>query len=130
MNDYSPVYDYSSTPPSPAGTTGFMIGFYGAIIILLISLWRVFEKAGRPGWNAIIPIYNIYVLLEIVKRPGWWLIWYFIPIVNIVIHFIVALQIAKAFKRSEAFAIFFLFLFPVIGFIILGFGSSKYSFKK
>lgn len=128
MNDYAPMYAYDTA--NPESNAGFMLIFYGVIVALLISLWRVFEKAGRPGWNAIIPVYNIYVLLQIVKRPGWWLIFYFIPIVNIVIHFIVALQVAKAFKRSEAFAIFLLFLFPVIGFIILGFGSSKYSFKK
>ena len=64
---------------------GILVIVYIAIIVLIIAaLWQVFVKAGRPGWAAIIPFYNYYVLLKIVGRPGWWLILYFIPIVNII----------------------------------------------
>ncbi len=97
------------------------------VVVVLVALWKTFEKAGRPGWNAIIPFYNIYVMLLMVNRPGWWLIWYFVPFANIVVHLIVSLRLAKAFKRSEAFGIILLWLFPLIGYLILGFGSSKYT---
>lgn len=105
---------------------GGMIWFI-VIVILLVALWKTFEKAKRPGWNAIIPFYNIYVLLGIVKKPGWWLILYFIPFVNIIVHLVVALRLSKAFKRSDAFGIICLWLFPIIGFIVLGFSESKYT---
>ena len=54
--------------------------FFGLIIQLAVIaffvwvFWRIFEKAGQPGWAAIIPIYNVIVLLEIVGRPLWWII--------------------------------------------------------
>jgi hypothetical protein len=94
-------------------------------IVVLISLWFVVAKAGRPGWEGIIPIYNYYVLLKIVGRPGWWLILYFIPIVNIVIGIIVLIDTAKSFGKSGGFAVG-LFLLPFIFFPILGFGDARY----
>lgn len=96
-------------------------------IVIIISIWKIFEKAGKPGWAAIIPIYNMYVLLKIVGRPGWWLILFFIPIANIIIPFIVAIDLAKAFKRSTLFGIVLLGLFSFIGYMILGFGKSVYT---
>ena len=69
-----------------AGGSGFVFIVYIAVIVLVFAgLWHVFVKAGRPGWEGIIPIYNYYVVLKIVGRPGWWLILYFIPIVNLII---------------------------------------------
>ena len=94
-------------------------------IVVLISLWFVVAKAGRPGWEGIIPIYNYYVLLKIVGRPGWWLILYFIPIVNIVIGIIVLIDTAKSYGKTVGFAVGLFFL-PFIFFPILGFGSAQY----
>ena len=62
--------------------------------------WKVFTKAGQPGWAILIPFYNTYVLLKIVGRPGWWLVLMFIPLVNIVIAIIVAIDLAKSFGKS------------------------------
>jgi hypothetical protein len=59
-------------------------------IFVIASFWKVFTKAGQPGWAAIVPFYNTYVLLKVVGRPGWWLVLFFIPIANIVIAIIVA----------------------------------------
>ncbi|HSX00308.1 MAG TPA: DUF5684 domain-containing protein [Patescibacteria group bacterium] len=92
----------------------------------IIAFWRVFTKAKRPGWASIIPIYNVYVLLKIVGRPGWWLLLYLIPVVNIITHIIVAIDSAKAFGKSTAFGFFGLWLFSIIGYMILGFGDAKY----
>jgi hypothetical protein len=100
---------------------------WGAIYILaVIGLWKMFVKAGHPGWAAIIPIYNIYILMKIVGRPGWWVILWFIPFVNFVIAIIVSIDLAKSFGKSAAWGIILLFIFSIIGFLILGFGDAKY----
>jgi hypothetical protein len=111
-------------------SSSFMIVFwliYLAILIpIFIGYWKMFVKAGQPGWACLVPIYNAYILLKIAGRPGWWLILLFIPLVNIVIIFIVLLDIAKAFGRSVLFAILGLWLFTPIGILMLGFGKSQY----
>lgn len=95
-------------------------------LIVIVGLWGVFSKAGRPGWAAIIPFYNLYVLLKVAGRPGWWLVLFLIPLVNIVIWLMVALDMAKAFGRSAAFGVFGLWLFAFVGYPILGFGDARY----
>jgi hypothetical protein len=110
-------------------------GGAGAVIYIIISLvvgllmiaamWVIFRKAGRPGWAAIIPIYNVYTLLKVVGRPGWWLILYIIPIVDIVIQVIVCLNLAKSFGKGAGFAVGLIFL-PFIFYPVLGFGGDKY----
>src|SRR5437867_816400 len=95
------------------------------IVFLIAGLWRVFTKAGQPGWAAIIPIYNFYILLKIAGKPGWWLILCFIPLVSIIVAIIVAIELAKVFGKGTGFGIGLAFL----GFIfypILGFGEAKY----
>jgi len=103
-----------------------LIVFYLAIIVLLIaSIWIVFTKAGKPGWAAIIPIYNIIVLLEIVGKPWWWLLLMLIPIVNIVILVIVYHKLSLSFGHEVGFTLGLIFL-GIIFLPILAFGSSKY----
>src|SRR5271157_731475 len=105
---------------------GVIVVIYIAVIVFEIAaLWQVFVKAGHPGWAAIIPFYNYYVLLKIVGRPGWWLILYFIPIVNIIIWIIVAIDLAKSFAKTTGFAVGLIFL-AFIFIPILGFGPSNY----
>jgi hypothetical protein len=87
--------------------------------------WRIFEKAGKPGWAAVIPIYNVIVLLEVVGRPWWWFLLLLIPIVNFVVGFLLALDLSRSFGHDLAFALGLFFL----GFIfypILAFGSDRY----
>lgn len=86
----------------------------------------MYVKAGKPGWAAIIPFYNIYVLLQIVGKPGWWLILYLVPFVNIYITIVVAIRLAKTFGKSTTFGVVALWLFAFIGYIILAFDKSKY----
>lgn len=115
-----------SQPPS-AGEMGVVIIFPIVIaVVYVIAMWRVFTKAGQPGWACIIPIYNLYVLLQIIGRPGWWLLLYFIPGVNLVVSVINALDLAKAFGKSSMFGIFGLWLFGFIGYLMLGFGKDQY----
>jgi hypothetical protein len=96
------------------------------LIVVIAAIWKVFTKAGRPGWAAIVPFYSAYVLLKIVGRPGWWLVLMFIPLVNIVIGIIVAIDLAKSFGKGGLFGFFGLIVFSIIGYCILGFGSARY----
>ena len=105
---------------------GFVVLVYIAIFVLVIvGFWKVFEKAGHPGWAAIIPFYNIYILCKIAGRPGWWLILMLIPIVSIIVAIIVSLDVAKAFGKSTAFGIGLALLSPIF-YPILGFGKAQY----
>jgi hypothetical protein len=96
------------------------------IAIVIVSWWKVFTKAGEPAWAAVVPFYNVYVLLRIAGRPGWWLILYFIPIVGFVVSIIVAIDVAKAFGKGTGFGLGLGFL-GFIFFPILAFGDAEYS---
>ncbi len=119
-----------------ADTTGLL--FFGSfwvltwltfLILILVAQIKVFTKAGRKWWNVFIPFYNIYVLLEIVGRPGWWLILLFVPFVNFIILIIVLNDLSKAFGHGVGFTLGLIF-FPIIFWLILGFGSSEYQLEK
>ena len=105
---------------------GFLLFALALAVVVIIGWWKMFEKAGEPGWAAIIPIFNIIVLLKIAGRPLWWVILYFIPIANIVAAIVVSIDIAKAFGQSAVFGFFLNFLFGGIGYLILGFGNYQY----
>lgn len=113
---------------------GLIAAFGGAMLIIwlailvvfIIGLWKVFAKAGQPGWASLIPFYNVYVLLKIAGRPGWWLLLLLIPFVNLVIAIVVAIDVAKAFGQSALFGVLLLFLLSGIGYLILGFGDYRY----
>jgi hypothetical protein len=107
--------------------SGFgLICWFAFIIVLIAGLWKVYVKAGKPGWASIIPFYNIWVMLEIVGRPGWWLILFFIPFVNFVISIIIAIDLAKSFGKDALYGIILLWFFNIIGFLMLGFGDAQY----
>lgn len=96
------------------------------IIIIIAGLWKVFVKAGQPGWGCIIPILNYYFLCKVAGKPGWWVILSFIPIVNIIIGIIVFIGVAEHFGKGVGFALGLIFL-PFIFFPILGFGDATYT---
>ena len=103
----------------------FLLVIFALAIVVLVAAWKVFEKAGEAGWKALIPIYNYYVLLRIVGRPGWWLILYFIPIVGFITGIIVANDASKSFGKSAGFTVGLIFL-PFIFVPILGYGDARY----
>jgi hypothetical protein len=95
------------------------------VVLMIASMWKVFVKAGQPGWGCLIPIYNVYLMLKIAGKPGWWLILFFIPIVSLVVSVIVVVAFAANFGKGVGFALGLLFL----GFIfcpILAFGDAQY----
>ena len=118
----------SDSSAQAAGAAGGAMGGIIALVVaifLIIAMWKVFTKAGEPGWVSIIPIYNIYALCKIAGRPGWWLLLMLIPFVNFIVAIIVCIDIAKNFGKGAGFGIGLAFLGPIF-FPILGFGSATY----
>jgi len=94
-------------------------------VVIIVANWKIYEKAGQPGWASIIPIYNMYILLKIVGKPTWWLILMIIPVVNIVFIIWTINMLSKSFGKDEGFTVGLLLL----GFVfypILGFGDAQY----
>lgn len=85
----------------------------GVAFLTLISLWQIFKKAGKEGWESIIPVYNIIVLLEITGLPIWYIALFFVPFANIYALVMICLELARRFKQSTGFAIGLMFLTPV-----------------
>ncbi len=105
---------------------GTIVVIYVALIVLIIvSMWKIFTKAGKPGWACIIPIYNIIVLLEIVGKPWWWLLLMLVPVVNLVLAIWVLNLLSKSFGHEVGFTLGLIFL-SFIFIPILGLGESKY----
>jgi hypothetical protein len=120
LNDVSVFY--AAAPTGPVNIFGGLISY----IIFVFAAWPLFVKAGRPGWAAIIPIYNTYVLVKIAGYHGALVILYFIPIVNIVVSIIVAVGVGRAFGKGGTFSFFLLWLLSLIGYFIVSYGSSQY----
>lgn len=106
---------------------GLIVGIFAlAILVLVIAgFWKMLEKAGQPGWGAIVPIYNSYLLCKIAGRPGWWVILLMIPYLNFIFLIILMLDIAKSFGKGIGFAVG-LILLSGIFIPILGFGDAEY----
>lgn len=131
----------SSSDVSPDALAGFFALFaifWIPILILaivaIVGMWKMFEKAKKPGWAALIPIYNMWVLCEIAGKPGWWSLLILVPFVGAFIWFVlsivVAMDLAKAFGKDSLFGIVALWLFSIVGYLILGFGSAEYKAVK
>ena len=99
--------------------------FLAVIVFFIAAMWKVFSKAGHPGWAALVPIYNVVVMVQIAGRPVWWLLLFFIPVVNIIVSLVVAVDIAKNFGKGTGFGLG-LWLFGFIFYPILGFGDAEY----
>jgi hypothetical protein len=128
-------YDYSTeTLTTSDASGGFLAGigiglllvYLAVILLMLVSMWKVFTKAGKPGWAALIPIYNMIVWLEIVGRPMWWIALMLIPFVNIVVAIIVTNDLAKSFGKEVGWTVG-LILLPIIFYPMLAFGNAKYN---
>lgn len=104
----------------------FILAIELAVIVAVIAgMWKVFVKAGKPGWAAIVPIYNIIVLLQIAGKPLWWIVLFFIPVVNLVMCVLVGIAVAKNFGKSDLFGVG-LGLLGFIFYPVLGFSDAQY----
>lgn len=123
-------YDYYSYDPAATGAVAAFSGTYLIIclvlgVLLIVANWRIFSKAGEPGWAAIIPIYNSYVLFKIAFGNGWLFLLCLVPLVNIVVTIMLFFKLSKAFGHGVGFG-FGLWLLSPIFLLILAFGSSEY----
>ena len=100
-----------------------MLGLVG---LVLVGYWRVFSKAGQPGWAILVPVYNAYILLKVAGKPGWWLLLFFVPLVNAVFAILALRALAARFGKGIGFTLGLIFL-PMVFFPILGLGSATYS---
>ncbi|HUX85593.1 MAG TPA: DUF5684 domain-containing protein, partial [Chloroflexota bacterium] len=108
-----------------AGTGIFILLYLAIVVVEIVAVWRLFTKAGRPGWASIIPIYNSYVLLKISGHSGWWLLLLCIPVLDVVLYIIWMIDLARSYGRGTGFGIGMLLLAPI--FIpILAFSDSQY----
>lgn len=115
----------TSGTENPAFFGIFGLVYFAVIIFLIVAEWKIYVKAGKPGWACIVPIYNIIVLLEIVGKPWWWLLLLFIPLVNLVFAVWIMNLLSKSFGKSEGFTVGLIFL-PFVFYPILGFGDAQY----
>src|SRR5438034_4894476 len=114
-------YHTQGEPPSPVS---MIVGLLIALL-LIVAMWKVFIKAGQPGWASIIPIYNLYIWCKIVGRPWWWILLMLIPFVNFIVAIILCIDMAKSFGKGAGFGIG-LALLGIIFWPILGFSSAQY----
>ncbi|HBX87385.1 MAG TPA: hypothetical protein DEG09_02065 [Marinilabiliaceae bacterium] len=110
----------ASLPP----WTGFV--WSALTIFMLVTMWLIYEKAGKAGWKSIIPIYNVLVFLQIIGKPWWWIILAFIPIVGVIFYIWAMNLLSKRFGKSELFTVGIIFL-PYVFLPILAFGSAQYT---
>jgi hypothetical protein len=122
---------YTTTSTSSSTSGGTLQALYGvamllAIPLIIIPLWKIFRKCGKPGWAAIIPIYNTWVLFEITGFPGWWALLSLVPFVSIfpaIVSLVAMVRLAKLFGKGTGFGIAMIF-FPFIFLPILGYGKA------
>jgi len=118
-------YSYSASYSGQVSPV-FMVVWGVLMLFYIYCGWKLFVKAGQPGWAVLIPIYNLYILLKIVGKPAWWILLYLIPFVNFIIAVIVVYNLALRFGKGMGYTLGLLFL----GFIfmpILALGSAKYT---
>ena len=116
-------YNYNTEPTQMSPVT--IIIYLAVLVLELVAMWKLFVKAGKPGWAAIIPIYNVIVMLEIAKKEWWYVLLLFVPIVNFVVSIIITIAFVKAYGKDTGFAVLTIFFAPIM-YPLLAFGDSKY----
>ena len=104
---------------------GYFVVCFALIVVTLVGMWKVFEKAGKPGWAAIVPFYNLYCLCDMSFGNGWLFLLTFVPCANFVVAIMCYIKLAKAFGKGIGFGLGLLF-FNFIFMMILGFGDAEY----
>ncbi len=120
------------TQVDPNAVIAAMMPFYllslAIGVVAIVALWKIFTKAGEPGWASIIPIYNTYVMTKIAGYNPILFLLFLIPLVNIVFGIMVMIGIGRAFGKSVGWSIGLLVILNVIGLLILGFGKDQYRY--
>ena len=106
-----------------AASTATSLFVLAIVLLMLASMWRVFERAGEHGWAVLVPIYNLYVLSRVAGMSPWWMLVAFIPLVNIIFLFANSFGVAQRFGKGALFGIG-LVLLPFIFWPMLAWGDS------
>jgi hypothetical protein len=114
-----------TTQLSPAATLAMSVIWLAVAVLMIAATWKIFVKAGEPGWAAIVPIYNVLVLLKISGKPMWWIILFFIPLANLIVAIITMFSLAKNFGKGGGFAIG-LILLTIVFLPMLAWGDARY----
>lgn len=117
--------DNATAAAVAAGSIVYLLVVLAIAIVVLVGLWKVFEKAGKPGWGAIVPLYNCYCLFEMTFGTGWLFLLMFVPCVGAIMMIIMWVKLAMVFGKGVGFGIGILFL-PFIFVPMLGFGDAQY----
>lgn len=120
-----PIPDAGGSAAAAGLGIGFMLIWLAIVLLMIAGMWKVFVKAGKPGWAAIIPIYNIVVLCEIAGKPAWWVVLFFIPFVNFIVAIILSIAVAKKFGKGTGYGLGLALLSPIF-YPMLGFGDARY----
>lgn len=103
----------------------FFIVFLVIALLMIISFWKIFTKAGEPGWAAIVPFYNLIVMMKISGKPAWWFILLFLPIVGLVISILACIGLAERFGKGSGYGVGLALLSPIFA-PMLAFGDARY----
>ena len=122
---YDDYYGYGYGYSIIAGLAIYFVIFAVLGVIQIVASWKVYKKAGRPGWASIIPFYNLYILFDIVYGSGVKFLLLLIPIYNIILYIKTMLKLAKVFGKTSGFGVGLIFLYPIF-LMILGFGKAEY----
>ena len=112
----------------------FVSVIFGILVIavcvaMIAGMWKVFVKAGQPGWGCLVPIYNLILLLGIAGKPMWWVVLMLIPLVSIIVAIMVSIEVAKKFGQGTGYGLGLAFL-PMLFYPMLGFGDAQYQGTK
>ena len=124
MKNLSLIATQCGRDASAGGLLPLLLGLVLSVF-MIAAMWRVFTKADQPGWGCLIPFYNIYLMLQIAGKPGWWLLLMFIPLVNIIIMILTLAGIANNFGKGGGYVLGLIFL-PFIFYPMLAFGDAQY----
>jgi signal peptidase I len=92
-----------------------------SFIASIAGLWAIFEKSGYKGWMSVIPFYNFYIWLKVIKKPMWWYIFLLLPFINVFVILLMVVEICKCFKKygigAQALGVLFPFVYlPYLGY--------------
>ena len=103
----------------------YVIFVLALAVLTIVGDWKLYVKAGKPGWACLIPFYNLYCKMDFCFGNGWLFLLFLIPCVNVFISIMLCFKLAKAFRQGVAFG-FGLLFFPQIFTLILAFGNYQY----
>ncbi len=112
------------------GAGGMIFAVFGLVMLAIVAVciianWKLFEKAGKPGWACLIPFYNMYVMLQICGMGAIWFLAFFVPVANMVVSVMMCLRLAKSFGQSALVGVAMIFV-PFIILPMLAFGDAQY----